>query len=291
MSLIAVFFLWLLHFLPLALLSPLGRGLGSVLYGFGKERRRIVKTNLRLCFPELDEARRDALAKAHFQVLGRALIERSLLWWSSPDRLRRLIRIEGEEKIRCLIDAGTPVIMLTPHFVGIDAGGARIAMIFDSLSVYSKQKNKVFDELVLRGRKRFGDQMLLSRQDGMLSTIKAMRRGRPFYYLPDMDFGRRNSIFVPFFGVMAATIPGLARLARVTDAKIVLVTTRVLPGAEGYCVEIGDAWDAFPGADVETDTRRMNAVIEDAIRSMPEQYYWVHRRFKTRPDGEAGVYP
>ncbi|MDR1163350.1 MAG: lipid A biosynthesis acyltransferase, partial [Candidatus Accumulibacter sp.] len=247
LSHIAVFFLWLLHFLPLALLSPLGSALGSVLYGFGTQRRRIVKTNLRLCFPDLDEARRDALAKAHFQVLGRALLERSLLWWSRPERLRRLIRIEGEEKIRKLLDAGMPVIMLTPHFVGIDAGGARIAMIFDSLSVYSKQKNKVFDELVLRGRKRFGDQMLLSRQDGMLSTIKAMRRGRPFYYLPDMDFGRRNSIFVPFFGVMAATIPGVSRLARVADAKIVLVTTRVLPGAAGYRVEIGDAWDAFPG--------------------------------------------
>jgi KDO2-lipid IV(A) lauroyltransferase len=180
--------------------------------------------------------------------------------------------------------------MLTPHFVGIDAGGARIAMIFDSLSVYSKQKNKIFDEIILRGRKRFGDQILLSRQDGMLSTIRAMRRGRPFYYLPDMDFGRRNSIFVPFFGVAAATVTGLSRLARVANAKIVPVTTRILPGAGGYHVKIGDPWDDFPGIDVETDTRRMNLAIEDAIRPMPEQYYWVHRRFKTRPAGEARYY-
>lgn len=290
LSLLAVFFFWALHFLPLALLAPLGRGLGDLLYRFGKQRGKIVETNLRLCFPELDTARRAALKKAHFQLLGRSLLERSLLWWSRPERLRKLIHIRGEEKIRDILAAGKTVIMLTPHFVGIDAGGTRIGMEFDSLSVYSKQKNKVFDKLVLRGRKRFGDQILLSRQEGILATIKAMRSGRPFYYLPDMDFGRRNSIFVPFFGVEAATITGLSRLARVADAKVMLVTTRFLPGSEGYLVEIGDPWTDFPTSSIEADTRRMNSVIEDAVRLMPEQYYWVHRRFKTRPKGQARYY-
>ncbi len=286
----AIALFWLLHFLPLALLAPLGVGLGAVLYRVGKRRRRIAQTNLALCFPELDAAAREALARAHFAVLGRSIFERSLLWWSSPHRLRRLIRVVGAEKIAELRDAGRPVILLAPHFVGLDAGGIGIAMRFDSLSMYSAQKNPVFDRLLLRGRKRFGDQLLLSRQDGVRSSIKAMRAGRPFYYLPDMDFGRRDAVFVPFFGVEAATITGLSRLARAAGAAVLPCLTRVLPGSGGYLVEVGEPWDEFPTEDVSADSARMNAFIEAAVRAMPEQYYWVHRRFKTRPEGEPGVY-
>jgi KDO2-lipid IV(A) lauroyltransferase len=286
----AIALFWLLHFLPLALLTPLGVGLGAVLYRVGGRRRRIAQTNLALCFPELDDAAREALARAHFAVLGRSILERSLLWWSSPHRLRRLIRVVGAEKIAELRDAGRPVILLAPHFVGLDAGGIGIAMRFDSLSMYSAQKNPVFDRLLLRGRKRFGDQLLLSRQDGVRSSIKAMRAGRPFYYLPDMDFGRRDAVFVPFFGVEAATITGLSRLARAAGAAVLPCLTRVLPGSGGYLVEVGEPWDDFPTEDVSADSARMNAFIEAAVRAMPEQYYWVHRRFKTRPEGEPGFY-
>ena len=286
----AIALFWLLHFLPLALLAPLGVGLGAVLYRVGKRRRRIAQTNLALCFPELDAAAREALARAHFAVLGRSIFERSLLWWSSPHRLRRLIRVVGAEKIAELRDAGRPVILLAPHFVGLDAGGIGIAMRFDSLSMYSAQKNPVFDRLLLRGRKRFGDQLLLSRQDGVRSSIKAMRAGRSFYYLPDMDFGRRDAVFVPFFGVEAATITGLSRLARAAGAAVLPCLTRVLPGSGGYLVEVGAAWDDFPTDDVSADSARMNAFIEAAVRAMPEQYYWVHRRFKTRPEGQPGFY-
>ena len=290
LSRLAVAIFWLLHFLPLPLLALLGNGLGRLLFALGSRRRRIAEINLALCFPELDDQARQTLARAHFRALGRSLLERSLFWWSRPERLRRLIRVEGEDKIRTLLQAGKPVIMLAPHFVGLDAGGAALAMRFDSLSIYSEQKNPVFDELLYRGRKRFGDQMLLSRQDGALSTIKAMRSGRPFYYLPDMDFGRRDSIFVPFFGVEAATITGLSRLARAAGATVLFTVTRMLPGGQGYVVEVGEPWPDFPTKDVDADTRRMNAAIEAVIRTMPEQYYWVHRRFKTRPEGEVKPY-
>ena len=286
--LVALF--WLLHFLPMPALALVGRALGHLLFALGKRRRHIAETNLALCFPDLDAPARKRLAKAHFEVVARSLLERSLFWWSRPERLRKLIRVEGEEKIRGLLEAGKPVIMLAPHFVGLDAGGVALAMRFDSLSIYSEQNNPVFGDLLLRGRKRFGDQMLLSRQDGALSTVKAMRSGRPFYYLPDMDFGRRDSIFVPFFGVQAATIPGLSRLARAAGATVLFTVTRMLPGGQGYVLEIGDPWPDFPTKDAEADTRRMNAAIETVIRTMPEQYYWVHRRFKTRPEGEASVY-
>ena len=290
LSQFAVSVLWLLHFLPRPLLAALGSGIGSLFFIIGSRRRRIVETNLTLCFPELDDGARKTLAKAHFRALGQSLVERSLLWWSPPEHLRQLIRVEGEEKIHALLQAGKPVIMLAPHFIGLDAGGVALAMRFDALSIYSTQKNKVFDALLYRGRKRFRDQMLLSRQDGALSTIKAMRSGRPFYYLPDMDFGRRDSIFVPFFGVQAATITGLSRLARAAKATVLFTVTRRLPGSQGYVLEIGDPWPDFPTENVEADTQRMNSAIEAIIRTMPEQYYWVHRRFKTRPENEPGIY-
>ena len=223
-------------------------------------------------------------------MLGRSIIERSILWWGSDERLKNMIRIDGDEKIRALLDAGQPVILLAPHFVGLDAGGVAVAMRFDSVSMYAAQSNPVFDKLILRGRHRFGDQLLLTRQDGLRATVKAMKAGRPFYYLPDLNARRRDAVFVPFFGIPAATISGLSRLARVAGARVVPCITRMLPDGEGYATEIGDAWENFPTEDVEADTARMNAWIEGVIRTMPEQYYWVHRRFKTRPEGEPRPY-
>lgn len=282
--------LWLLHFLPLSILSKIGVGLGRILFHFGKRRRRIALINLALCFPKLDVPDRENLARRHFEVLGRSMLERGIFWWSSPKRLARVIRIEGEERINELRAAKKPIILLAPHFVGLDAGGIAIVMRFDIVSIYSAQKNPVFDRLLLKGRSRFRDQLLLSRQDGARASVKAMKAGRPFYYLPDMDFGRRDSLFVPFFGVQTATITGLSRLSKAAGATVVPCITRMLPGGGGYVVEIGEPWQHYPSSDVESDTQRMNAYIEDVVKTMPEQYYWVHRRFKTRPEGEKKLY-
>lgn len=290
LSRLAVGLLWLLHWLPLPVLSRCGNALGSLSFHLGRRRRHIVLVNLRLCFPELPEEQRKQLARAHFRVLGRSMLERSLLWWASTERLSRLITVVGDDHLRTLVEAGRPVLMLTPHFVGLDAGGAAIAMRFDCASIYAVQSNRVFDRLLLRGRQRFGDQLLLSRQEPVRTSVRAMKSGRPLYYLPDMDFGRRDSIFVPFFGVQAATVPGLSRLARLAGATVVPCLTRILPDAAGYLVTVGEPWQDFPSRDVAADTARMNAWIEQAIRSMPEQYYWVHRRFKTRPEGEPRPY-
>jgi KDO2-lipid IV(A) lauroyltransferase len=131
---------------------------------------------------------------------------------------------------------------------------------------------------------------MLTRQDGARATVKAMKSGSPFYYLPDLNYRRRDSIFVPFFGIPTATITGLSRLSRAAGAAVVPCVTRMLPAGQGYCVDIGDAWTGFPSEDVEADTARMNAWIESVVRTMPEQYFWLHRRFKTRPDGEPRPY-
>ncbi|NMG70041.1 lysophospholipid acyltransferase family protein [Parazoarcus communis] len=291
MSRLGVGVFWLLHWLPLAVLSRVGEVFGLLLYVFALPRRRIVMTNLRLCFPDQSVAERRMLARRHFRGVGRSLLERGLVWWGSRERLERIVRIEGAERVRALQAAGKSVILLAPHFVGLDMGGTRVTMAFDIVSIYAKQKkNPVLDRWLYHGRSRFGDQLLLARQEGVRGTVKAMKSGRPFYYLPDMDYGRRDAIFVPFFGVQAATITGLSRLARVAGAAVLPCVTRMLPGGQGYVVEIGEAWGDFPTADVEADTRRMNAWIESMVRTMPEQYYWVHRRFKTRPEGEPKFY-
>jgi KDO2-lipid IV(A) lauroyltransferase len=215
-------------------------------------------------------------------------VEHGLLWWSSKSRLQRLIRVEGLEHWQAV--AGRPVIWFAPHFVGLDMGGTRIITEWHGVSVYSHQKDAVFDRLLLSGRTRFVAPTLFSRQDGIRPVVRAIRQGIPFYYLPDMDFGERDSIFVSFFGVPAATITGLSRIAQLSGAVVVPAVTRQLPGAAGYVLRFYPAWPDFPGPDIAQDTRRMNAFIEERVREMPEQYYWVHKRFKTRPPGEPSVY-
>ena len=280
--------LWLLHFLPLAVLAPLGRALGLVLYVVARERRKVALTNLRLCFPHQPDTEIRRLARRHFQAVGRSLVERGVLWWSSKERLQRLIQVEGLEHWQDV--GGRPVIWLAPHFVGLDMGGTRIITQWRGVSVYSHQKDPVFDRILLHGRTRFVKPELYSRQDGIRPVVKAMRGGLPLYYLPDMDLGDRDAIIVPFFGVPAATITGLSRIARLANALVVPAVTRQLPGAQGYVLRFYPAWTDFPGANVEADTRRMNAFIEERVLEMPEQYYWVHKRFKTRPPGEPPVY-
>jgi len=287
---LAVALIWLLHLLPLSVLAIIGRGLGWLFYYIARRRRKIALVNLALCFPELGEHERKQLARTSFQAIGRSILERSILWWGGRERISRLIKLDGEEKLYALHKSVRPVILLVPHFVGLDAAGVAIAMRYDSVSIYAAQKNEVFNRLLFKGRQRFGDQLLLSRQDGVRATVKAMKSGRPFFYLPDLNFRRRDSIFVPFFGVQTATISGLSRLSRAAGAVVVPCIARMLPGSEGYRVEICDAWTDFPTEDVVADTARMNAWIESVIRTMPEQYYWVHRRFKTRPPGEPGFY-
>lgn len=280
--------MWLLHFLPLPLLAAVGRGFGALLFRLGRDRRQVALTNLRLCFPEQSEADRHRLARAHFSAFGRSFIERGLLWWASPERIRRLVEVRGLEHLQG--GDGRPTIILVPHFVGLDMGWTRLTLEADMVSIYANQKNLLFNAALLRGRTRFGRSMLLSRQEGTRRALRAMRQGMPFYYLPDMDYGQRDTIFVPFFGVPAATITGLSRLARMAGARIVPCITRLLPGSRGYAVDLGSPWADFPGPDIETDTRRMNTFIEDCVRALPEQYFWLHKRFKTRPPGASPLY-
>ena len=281
--------LWLLHFLPLGALAAFGSGLGRALYWLIPERRQVTRINLEKCFPQMDPAARERLARAHFRAFVRSFVEHALLWWAPRKRIERLIRIEGLEHVRAL--RGTPVILFVPHFIGLDAGATRLTCELDMVGIYARQKDAKFSELLLHGRGRFGNQRQVSRQEGVRAAIRAMlREDRPFYYLPDQDYGARDALFVPFFGVPAATVPGLSRIARLAGAKVLPCVTRMLPGGAGYVVRIDAPWENFPGDDLHADTLRMNRYIEQAALAMPEQYLWMHKRFKTRPEGEAGFY-
>ncbi len=277
--------LWLIHFLPMKWIGAIGAGLGSVLYRFG--RGRVTRVNLALCFPEMSERERHDLGLRHFRMLGRNAVELSIMVWGSSEELLRLIKVEGIEHLKAA--GGRPVIALAPHFIGLNMGGIRVAYEYPgTASVYSRQKNPVLDRIFLKARTRFGEPHLVSRQEGLRSVIRVVKSGKPFYFLPDMDFGPRDAIFSPFFGVPAATITTLPRLAKLTKAAVIPVITR--QEGDGYVVRFYPEWKDYPTGDVEADVRRMNAFIEDRVREMPEQYFWAHKRFKTRPPGEPSPY-
>jgi KDO2-lipid IV(A) lauroyltransferase len=280
--------MWLAHFLPLGALAAIGDAVGAAAFWLIPERRRVTRINLEKCFPQMSAARRERLARAHFRAFSRSFVERAVLWWAPRERVERMVRVEGLEHLRAR--GGAPAILLAPHFTGFDTGFARLACEMNLVSMYARQKDARFSALLLRGRTRFGEQRLVSRQEGIRATIAAMREGRPFYYLPDQDYGPRDSVFVPFFGVPAATVPGLSRIARLAGAKVLPCVTRMLPGGAGYVLRIEPAWDNFPSEDPVADTRRMNEYIERQVLEMPEQYLWMHKRFKTRPPGEARFY-
>jgi KDO2-lipid IV(A) lauroyltransferase len=288
MTRLGVALIWLLRFLPLPVLARVGEGFGLVLYALGRERRRVARTNLALCFPDASAAEREALVREAFMSFARSLLERGIAWWSSAARIQRLVQIEGLEHF--LAHQGRPVILLAPHFVALDMGWARLTSEYSLTSMYSNQKNPLFNRIMYEGRLRFGGQ-LFSRQEGLRPVVRLLRQGRPFYYLPDLDYGPNDAVFVPFFGVSAATITGLSRLAALSKAVVIPCVTRFQPGGRGYVTRFYPAWEGFPGEDIEQDTRRMNAFIEDCVREAPGQYFWLHKRFKTRPAGEARFYP
>ena len=283
-----VFVLWTIHFLPFRVLVWIGNMLGIFVYWLAAERRRVAAINLRLCFPDMDAGELNKLVRNHFKMFGRGLIERTLLWWSSKERICSLIRVEGIEHFEDM--KGKPTVILTPHFVGMDIGGSWISQRADSISVYSQQKNRYLSDLLYQKRIRFGNQLIYSRQQGLRPIIKGLRQGKPFFYLPDQDQTVKDGAFIPFFGVPAATITTVPRLAAMTGASIVPCVTRLLPGAAGYILTFYPAWQNYPTGDDIADTRRMNEFIEQRVLEMPEQYFWLHKRFKTRPQGEKKFY-
>lgn len=278
-----LFILWCLRWLPPRWVSALGNGLGGLLFHWG--RKRVTLINLKACFPEKSDDERERIGRGVFRNLARSTLELGRLWYAPLDVALANVKLID----RHLMDewAGkVPIIVLAPHFVGLDIGGARFSREYPgAFSMYSEQKNKVFDKALRRSRQRYSDATLITRQQGLRPVLKALKERRPFYYLPDMDFGAKDAVFVDFFGIKTATVTAMSRLCGITGAKVIpLITCQT--GA-GYEAQFYPAWENFPSGDVEADARRVNAFLEDRIREMPDQYFWVHKRFKTRPPGSA----
>lgn len=273
--------------LPLAWVRAMGRFLGLFLHLVVRSRRKVVDTNLRLCFPQWSEAERRRVTRDVFVNVAQSFLDRAWLWHAEPDVVRRRVVLAGSVRE---LSGKDPAIVFAPHFVGLDAGVTGLTQQLPRrfIGIYTTQSNPVVDAWVLEGRHRFGGARPMSRSEGVREIVSALRAGDVMYLLPDMNFGPEESIFVPFYGIPAATVPSLSRFARLGRAKVVPVVTKLTP--TGYEVRVLDAWPGFPTSDVEADTALMNLRLQEWIDEMPAQYYWVHKRFKTRPPGEPGVY-
>jgi KDO2-lipid IV(A) lauroyltransferase len=277
-----------LRFLPLPLLRGLGWVLGKVLWLTASKRRKVVLTNLALCFPEVGAKEQRRMGMAHMVLFAQAWLDRAWLWHGSPGLVASRLHMVGEVQA---LQQGKGAVIFAPHFVGLDAGWTALCLLMQRrfTTIYTPQRSAAIDEWVLQGRQRFGQLRLFRREDGFKAIVSTLRQGDLLYLLPDMNFRLEESIFVPFYGLAAATVTTLPRLSRLGQVPVVPVTTRLT--ASGYEVQVHPAWTDYPTEDVQADTALMNQRLQTWIDTMPTQYYWVHKRFKSRPNDEASLYP
>ncbi len=244
-----------------------------------------------LCFPESSVDERRALTRQTFIYFAQAWLDRSWLWHAPAEVVNGRLQVTGAEELA----GAQPTVIFAPHFVGMDAGWTALTQQIPRAftTIYTDQANRLLDRWILRGRRRFaatpgGGARLFGRIEGVQPILSALKGGQPLYLLPDLNFGPEESVFVPFFGVPAATVPSLSRFARLSRAKVVPVVTRMTQ--TGYEVQVLPAWEDFPTRDIVADTALMNRRLEGYIKAQPAQYYWVHKRFKSRPEGDPLVY-
>ncbi len=285
-----VLLLKLLALLPYRPLVAIGYGLGFIAARIPSDRNRVVKTNLRLCFPQLNSAEIDGLSREHWRLLGRSLVEKSIIWCGSSKQLSNMIEVKSAVDL----SSNKPRILVNMHFTGIEG-----SIILSALSkekhwprtsgFFQKMKNPFFNKKIVGWRNRFGGNSI-DRQGNVKAIIREIRNGDFIIIAPDIDLGIKDSEFVPFFGIQTNTITTISRLAKITGAEVCLMTTTLKADESGYLCEIGKPLENFPGEDSKSDTARLNQYFEDEIRLRPAEYYWVHKRFKNRPDNGPSPY-
>ncbi len=278
----------LVSLLPMRVIWLLGSVLGMVVQLFPSKMKQVALVNIRLCFPALGPAGRRRLMRRHFRMLGVSILSYGIGWWAPPARLRRLVRFRDRHHYDAAIAAKRSIILFTPHFLALDISGITLSSERPMITMYRAARDRVLDRM-LKKRGRFGA-ALFERRSNLKAMIRCLREGRPFYYLPDQDPGGADAVFVPFFGVPAATVTAFSRIAKMTDAVVIPCYNRILPRGRGFEVRFGQPLEGYPSDDAEQDARRMNEAIEQVVRHYPEQYLWSYRRFKTRPPGEPPVY-
>ena len=282
--------LWLVVQLPYKVQLYIGRVLGGLMYRVAGDRRRIAARNLELCFPEKTAAERERLLKDNFASTGIAFFEMAMSWWWSKPRLAKLAHVEGLEHLEHAQREGKGVILMAFHFTTLEIGAALLGQKHTIDGMYREHNNPLFDFIQRRGRERHNADSLAVERDDVRGMLKLLRSGRAIWYAPDQDYGSKQSIFVPLFGIPAATVTATSKFAKLGKAQVVPFTQQRLADGSGYKLVIHAPLSDFPGESDEADCLRINQWVERAIRECPEQYLWAHRRFKTRPPGEPKLY-
>ncbi|MFF7107552.1 lipid A biosynthesis lauroyl acyltransferase [Pseudomonas sichuanensis] len=282
--------LWLVAQLPYRALLGLGRALGALMYRAAGERRRIAARNLELCFPELSSDERQRLLKENFASTGIAFFEMAMSWWWPQARLARLAHIEGIEHLQAAQREGEGAILMAVHFTTLEIGAALLGQVHTIDGMYREHGNPVFDFIQRRGRERHNLDSLAVERDDVRGMLKLLRKGRAIWYAPDQDYGMKQSIFVPLFGIPAATVTATSKFARLGKARVIPFTQKRLEDGSGYRLVVHPPLEGFPGETEEADCLRINQWVEGVLRECPEQYLWAHRRFKSRPEGEPRLY-
>ena len=287
---LALSVLRLFAFLPYGITIYTGYGLGWLAAHIPNSRSKVVKTNLRLCFPNFNEKEIDALALEHWKLFGRSVLERSRIWLGSGKQITDIVTI----KSAITLGDRKPRLLINPHFVGLEGGFMALSVLASQrdwpkgAGLYQKMKNPFFNQKMIEWRNRFGGKSI-ERQSRLRDLIREIQTGNFIFIAPDIDLGPRDSVFVPFFGIQANTITSVSRLARLSGAEVCLMTTTLNKDRKGYTCHISEPLPNFPSDDVEKDTARLNQYIEELVRERPAEYYWVHKRFKHRPPGEPSL--
>ncbi len=280
--------LWLVTRLPFMLQRQAGRAIGWLAGGLARRRRHIARINIRLCFPQLGDRRQARLVTRHFRSLGQGVVETALCWWGREAGLRNHYQLIGEQHLLAARQRGRGVILLSAHFTTLELGGRLLALTQSFHVLYRRHKNPLFEAVMQRARqRRFAS--AIPREDTR-ALLHCLRDNQVVWYAPDQNHGGSQSVFAPFFTIPASTLTTTARLAKLSGAAVVPFFQIRLPGNQGYLLTLCPALEDFPGDDPVADAARINGLIEAVVREAPEQYLWVHRRFKTRPDGEPSPY-
>ena len=288
---LALTLLRLFAFLPYELTIYIGYGLGWLAAHIPNDRAKVVKTNLRLCFPNLSEKEIEALALEHWKLFGRSVIERSRIWLGNGRQITDIVTI----KSAITLGDRKPRLLINPHFVGLEGGFMALSVLASEhgwprgAGLYQNMKNPFFNQKMIEWRNRFGGKSI-ERQSRLRDLIREIQTGNFIFIAPDIDLGPRDSVFVPFFGIQTNTITSVSRLAKLSGAEVCFMITALNADRKGYTCTISEPLPNFPSDDVQYDTARLNRYIENLVRERPAEYYWVHKRFKHRPAGEPSLY-
>jgi KDO2-lipid IV(A) lauroyltransferase len=286
---IGIGLLRLIAAIPFAIQLFIGRRIGDLMYGLLPSRRRIVRRNLELCFPELEINQRQRLMRDCFRSVGMSVCEIALTWWGSDALLQKLHRLEGEEHLQAALQQGKGVILLGGHYTTLEISGRLMAFHSNDLQpVYKSARNPLINALMAASRSDYYDKLLSNRE--FRTILRGLQDNKIVWYAPDQDFPRGRYIFAPFMGIPATSLTMTSRLAKSSGAPVLPFYSQRLPGSEGYLIKVLPPLSDLPSGDDVADATQINQSIEQQVRNAPEQYLWLHRRFKTRPPGEKDIY-